>query len=173
MGLMNLLVRNEPTKVEWIQGGVIWDVCNYKILGLPIAEDWMVQAEDKDLKNAINTGIDTLIIPHIEKLRNFLIKEGLDVPPMPSRKVKGNNNDAYPKSGLLKDSDIANGIRSVYRFGIELDLRLVTYGSRADISELGKELLNGDVDGYINTTKLFYTKNWLLMTPTFPMQALQ
>lgn len=173
MGLMNLLVKDEPTKVEWSEGALIWDLCNYKTMGLPIAEDWLVQAEDKDLKNAINMGIDTLIIPHIEKLRNFLIKEGLEAPPMPARRLKGSNTEAYPKSGLLKDNDVANGIRSVLRFGINLDMRLITYGTRADISQMAKDILIGDVDAYISTTKLFYTKNWLLMTPTFPLQTPQ
>lgn len=173
MGLMNLLAKDEPTKVEWVEGGILWDVCNYKIQGIPLAEEWLAQAEDKDLKTTINKGIESLIIPHIEKIQNFLKKEGLEAPQMPNRRLKGIDSKAYPKSRILKDADIANGIRSVYRFGINLDMRLLTYGTRSDINEMAKDIMIDDMEEYINTTKLFYTKNWLLKTPTFPLQTRQ
>lgn len=170
MDLKTILVDKAPAGVEWVEGAMLWDICQFKISGLPIAEQFLVQAQDKDLKMTINMGIDKILIPHIEKLRNFLIKEGLEVPPMPDRKVKGNNTDAFTKSNLINDADIANGLRNVFRLGLNLDIRGITYGTRADINYLFKEILNEDIDGYINITKLILIKNWAVTSPYLPSQ---
>ncbi len=173
MGLMNLIINKEPTVVEWIEGGMLWDICMYKVSGIPIAEQLLLFAQDKDLKKVLNMGIDNLIIPHIERIRNFLLKEGLEAPNMPDRKLKGDDTLAYSTSNILNDTDIANALREVFRLGLNLEIQGITKGTRADINYLIKDILNEDIDGYINLLKLSYEKNWILTTPPLPSQPPQ
>ena len=173
MGLMNLVVNKEPKSVEWIEGGMLWDICMYKLAGIPTAEQLLVFAQDKDLKKVLNMGIDNLIIPHIVKIRDFLLKEGLPAPAMPDRKLKGDNKEAYSTSNILTDADIANALREVFRHGLNIEIQGIAKGTRADINYLIKDILNEDIDGYINLVKLSYAKNWISMTPALPSQPPQ
>jgi len=120
---MNMIINKEPAGMEWIEGASLWDIANYKIAGIPTAEQLLLLTEDKDLKKAINIGINEIALPHIEKIRNFLMKQGLPAPNMPDRRLKENNTDSYQKSNILTDADIANALREVYRLGLNLEIQ--------------------------------------------------
>ena len=173
MGLMNLVVSKEPKSVEWIEGGILWDICMYKITGIPIAEQSLILAQDKELKKVINMGIDNLILPHIAKLRDFMLKEGLPAPAMPDRKLKGEDTEGYSPSSVVTDEDVTNALREVYRLGLHIEIQGIAHGTRSDISYLIKDILNEDIDAYINLVKLSYAKNWASMTPSLPSKPLQ
>lgn len=168
MGLMNLIVNKEPPAIEWIEGGILWDICIYKMSGIPTAEQLLLFAQDKELKKMIRTGIDELIFPHVEKIRGFLLKEGLEAPKMPDKKPKVSSAEAYSPSSAMDDADIAAALRNVFRLGLNIEIQGITKGTRADISYLIKEILNEDIEAYISLIKLSYANNWVVMTPPLP-----
>jgi hypothetical protein len=106
-------------------------------------------------------------------MRDFLLKEGLPAPAMPDRKLRGDNTEAYSTSNILNDADISSALREVFRLGLNIEIQGIAKGTRADINYLIKDILNEDIDGYINLVKLSYAKNWVSMTPFLPSQPSQ
>ena len=118
------------------------------------------------MKAQLEWGVESLIIPHIEKVQEFLHLEGLEVPSVPQRKnldVIGKNTE--PNS-YIQDDEIANSLREIYRLGLNLDMKSLTDVTREDVRGLIWNILLDDYKDFDSTLKLHQKKNWLIAPPT-------
>lgn len=166
MDLKKIFSEQMTEKIDWGGALALWDICRFKVIGMTISEIFIAQAKDIDLKNSLNTGVEMLIIPHIEKIQKYLHKEGLEVPSVPQRKNLDVVGKQIEPNTLLQDDEIANTIREIYRYGLVLDMRGITFSLNDDVRELIGDILNYDLKGFDAMIKLHRKKNWLIPPPT-------
>ena len=162
MDLTKLFTGQMSNKMNWGEAIGLWDIARFKITGLTISEIFIAQANDTELKDSLNTGIEMLIIPHIEKIQRFMHKEGLQVPSVPQRKNLDIIGKKIEPNTIIEDDEIANNIREIYRFGLSLDLRGLAGSMRDDVRKLIHSILNDDINGFDAMIKLHRKKNWLI-----------
>ncbi|MCL6612273.1 MAG: DUF3231 family protein [Peptococcaceae bacterium] len=161
------LFKNTPTdKLHWGEALGLWDIARYKVMGLTILEIFLAQAKDRDLKHSLSDGVEMLIIPHIEKIQKFLHQYGLESPTVPQRKNLDVVGKKIEPNTFIEDDEIANDIREIFRFGLELDMKGLTSSTRDDVRSLIWEILNDDYKGFDAMLKLHRKKNWLIPPPT-------
>ncbi|MFZ5633951.1 MAG: DUF3231 family protein [Bacillota bacterium] len=165
MDLPNIF-KGQQEKMHWGEALGLWDICHFKVLGLTISEIFIAQAKDEDLKKSLSTGVEMLIIPHIEKIQKFMHKEGTKAPTVPSRKNLDIIGKRAEPNSYIEDDEIANSIREIYKFGLELGMRALTSSTREDIQELIWDILSDDVRGFKAMLKLHTKKNWLIPPQT-------
>lgn len=167
MDLTGIFTNHQPKdKMNWGEALGLWNIGRFKVVGATISEIFLAQAKDVDLKNSLNLGIEMLIIPHIEKIQNFMHKEGLEVPSVPPRKNLDIIGKQMEPNTYIQDDEIANNIREIYKFGLSLDMRGLSESSRDDVRELIWGILSDDYKGYDAMVKLHRKKNWLVPPPT-------
>lgn len=166
MDLKKIFSEQMTEKIDWGGALALWDICRFKVIGMTISEIFIAQAKDIDLKNSLNTGVEMLIIPHIEKIQKYLHKEGLEVPSIPQRKNLDIVGKQIEPNTLIQDDEIANTIREIYRYGLELDMRGITFSLNDDVRELIADILTYDLKGFDAMIKLHRKKNWLIPPPT-------
>lgn len=106
-----------------------------------------------------------VIIPHVEKIQGFLLKEGVrDVPQIVAR--MNLDKAKFEPNGLLKDQQIASFTREIFRFGLILDIRGVTESTRDDVRSFATDIFNDDNRSFDGLIKLMAKKNWLIPPPT-------
>ncbi|GBF32340.1 hypothetical protein DCCM_0534 [Desulfocucumis palustris] len=119
-----------------------------------------------ELKNSLNMGMETLIIPHIEKIQSFMHKEGLEVPAVPPRKNLDIIGKQIEPNTYIQDDGIVNSIREIYKFGLTLYMRGLSESTRDDIRQLVWQILSDDYKGYDAMVKMDRKNNWLISPPT-------
>lgn len=153
-------------KLNWGDALGLWDIAKFKIIGLTQIEFFLAQAKDRDLKAQLELGVESLIIPHIEKIQEFLHSEGLEVPSVPQRKnLDVIGKDMEPNS-FIQDDEIANSLREIYRLGLNLDMKSLTDAIHEDVRGLIWKILSDDYKGFDSMLKLHQKKNWLIAPPT-------
>lgn len=153
-------------KLTWGDALGLWDIARFKIIGLTQIEFFLAQVKDNDLKTQLELGVESFIIPHVEKIQRFLHSEGLETPSVPQRKnldILGKNIE--PNS-YIQDYEIANTLREIYRLGLALDMKSLSDSTREDVRELIWEILTDDYKSFDSTLKLHARKNWLIAPPT-------
>lgn len=164
--LTTIFSSQPPDKLNWGEALGLWNICNFKIIGMTQIEFFLAQAKDQELKAALNMGIELLIVPHIEKIQHFLHKEGLEVPSVPQRKnldIVGKNIE--PNS-FIEDDEIARSIKEIYRLGLALDMQSLTFAESDEVCGLIWDILNADYKGYRTIIKIFKSKNWVVQPPS-------
>ena len=153
-------------KLNWGDALSLWDIAKFKIIGLTQIEFFLAQTKDKDLKAQLELGVESLIIPHIEKIQAFLHSEGLEVPSVPQRKnLDVIGKDMEPNT-FIQDDEIANSLREIYRLGLNLDMKSLTDATNEDVRGLIWKILSDDYKGFDSMLKLHQKKNWLIAPPT-------
>lgn len=153
-------------KLNWGDALGLWDIGKYKVIGLTQIEFFLAQVKDKDLKVQLELGVESIIVPHIEKIQKFLHSEGLEVPSVPQRKnldVIGKNIE--PNS-FIQDDEIANTCREIYRLGLNLDMKALTDATREDVRDIIWKILNDDYKAFDIMIKFHEKRNWLIAPPT-------
>ena len=153
-------------KLNWGDALGLWDIGKFKVIGLTQIEFFLAQVKDKDLKAQLELGVETLIVPHIEKIQKFLHTEGLEVPSVPQRKnldVIGKNIE--PNS-FIQDDEIANASREIYRLGLNLDMKSLTDATNENVRNLIWAILNDDYKAFDMMLKFHQKRNWLIAPPT-------
>lgn len=153
-------------KLNWGDALGLWDVAKFKIIGLTQIEFFLAQVKDNDLKAQLELGIESLIIPHIEKIQGFLHSEGLEVPSVPQRKNLDVVGKKMEPNSYIQDDEIANTLREIYRLGLNLDMKALTDATREDVRGLIWVILTDDYKGFDSMLKLHQKKNWLIAPPT-------
>ena len=164
--LTTIFSSQPPDKLNWGEALGLWNICNFKIIGMTMIEFFLAQAKDQELKKSLNLGIELIIVPHIEKIQQYLHKEGLEVPTVPQRKnldIIGKNTE--PNS-FIEDDEIANSLKEIYRLGLSLDMQSLTFAVSDDVSQLIWDIINADYKGYRTILKMFKSKNWVVQPPT-------
>lgn len=164
--LTTIFSSQPPDKLNWGEALGLWNICNFKIIGMTMIEFFLAQAKDQELKKSLNLGIELLIVPHIEKIQQYLHKEGLEVPTVPQRKnldIIGKNTE--PNS-FIEDDEIANSLKEIYRLGLSLEMQSLTFAISDDVSQLIWDIINADYKGYRTILKMFKSKNWVIQPPT-------
>jgi len=164
--LTNIFSEQQLNKMNWGEALGLWDITRFKVIGLTLIESYLAQAKDIELKNSINSGVEMLIIPHIEKLQKFMHKEGIEVPSVPQRKNLDIIGKQIEPNTIIQDDEIANSLREVYRLGLNLDMRALTSSIRDDVRNLIWNILTDDYKGFDAMIKLHRKKNWLSPPPT-------
>jgi len=166
MDLKSLFAGTPTDKIHWGSASGLWDIARFKITGLTITEIFLAQAKDQDLKDSLSGGVEMLIVPHIEKIQKFLHQYGLEVPTVPQRKNLDIVGKQIEPNTYIQDDEIANSIREIYRFGLELDMRGLMSSTRDDVRSLIWDILTDDYKGFDEMIKLHRKKNWLIPPPT-------
>ena len=166
MGITELLMTQPKGKLNWGETNSLWEIGRYKIIGLTIMEIFLAQAKDIDLKNSLHAGVELLIVPHLEKIQKFMNAEGLEVPAVPPRKNLDIIGKQIEPNSYITDGQIANDVREIFKYGLELDMRAVTNAIREDVRDLSWDILTDDHKGYTAMVKLHSKKNWLVPPPT-------
>lgn len=166
MNITGLFSAQPTDKMHWGDALGLWNICRFKVIGMTMTEIFLAQAKDADLKNSLNTGIEMLIIPHIEKIQKFMHKEGLEAPTVPQRKNLDITGKKIEPNSLIEDDEIANNIREIYRFGLILDMRGLSDASRDDVRDIAWEILSEDYRGFDAMIKMHRKKNWLILPHT-------
>lgn len=164
--LTTIFSSQPPDKLNWGEALGLWNICNFKIIGMTQIEFFLAQAKDQELKKSLNLGIELLIVPHIEKIQQYLHKLGLEVPAIPQRKnldIIGKNTE--PNS-FIEDDEIANSLKEIYRLGLGLDMQSLTFAISDEVSQLIWDILNADYKGYRTILNMFKSKNWVVQPPT-------
>ncbi len=164
--LTTIFSSQPPDKLNWGEALGLWNICNFKIIGMTMIEFFLAQAKDQELKKSLNLGIELLIVPHIEKIQQYLHKEGLGVPSVPQRKnldIIGKNTE--PNS-FIEDDEIANSLKEIYRLGLSLEMQSLSFAVSDDVSQLIWDIINADYKGYRTILKMFKSKNWVVQPPT-------
>jgi len=153
-------------KLNWGDALGLWDIANFKVIGLTQIEFFLAQVKDKDLKAQLELGIESLVIPHIEKIQEFLHSEGLEVPSVPQRKNLDVIGNKIEPNSYIQDDEIANSIREIYRLGLNLVMKSLTDATNEDVRGLIWKILTDDYKGFDAMLKLQQKKNWLITPPT-------
>jgi len=166
VAITDIFSGNEQEKINWAEANGLWTIANFKIIGLNIMEIFIPQAQDTELKKALNFGVEMLIIPHIEKIQKFMHKEGLEVPAVPTRTNLDIISKKFEPNSLIKDLEIARCARETYIRGLELDMHGYLNSAREDVRNLIWGILCDDNKGFEAMMKLIKSKNWLATTAT-------
>lgn len=153
-------------KLTWGSATALWNLCRYKVVGLPMLDIFYLQAGDKELKFLIQFGINHILLPHVQKIQTFFQKEGLTAPEVQQRKTLKNILGHIEPNALISDELIARAMREVLRFGVELGARGLTEAIRADVRALILQILNDDNKALNKLVDLKEKKNWILMPPS-------
>jgi len=164
--LTNIFSSQPPDKLNWGEALGLWNICNFKIIGMTMIEYFLAQAKDQELKKSLNLGIELIIVPHIEKIQQYLHKEGLEVPSVPQRKNLDVIGKQTEPNTFIQDDEIANTLKEIYRLGLVLDMQSLSFAVSDDVSQLIWDILNADYEGYRTILKMFKSKNWVLSPPT-------
>lgn len=164
--LSNLFPGRPPNKLNWGEALGLWSTCNFKVIGLTMLEIFMAQAKDTELKKSLNAGLELLIVPHIEKIQQFLHKEGLEVPAVPQRKNLDIVGKEIEPNTLIEDDEIANTLKEIFRLGLTLDMQALSYAVRDDVSKILWDITNDDYKAFRTIMKMYSTKNWSVEPPT-------
>ena len=159
------LVRQKE-KLNWGDALGLWDIGKFKVIGLTQIEFFLAQAKDVDLKAQLEVGVESLIVPHIEKIQAFLHSEGLEVPSVPQRKNLDVVGKKMEPNSYIQDDEIANCLREIYRLGLNLDMKSLMDSTREDVRALIWKVLADDYKGFDTMLKLHQKKNWLIAPPT-------
>lgn len=164
--LSNLFSNRPPDKLNWGEALGLWSICNFKIIGLTIIEIFMAQAKDPELKQSLSAGLELLIVPHIEKIQQFLHKEGLEVPAVPQRKNLDIVGKEMEPNTMIEDDEIANTLREIFRLGLILDMQSLSFAVRDDVSQLLWNIVSEDYKGFRTVLKIYTGKNWTVHPAT-------
>jgi len=126
----------------------------------------MAQAKDKELKKSLSEGLEFLIVPHIEKIQQFLHREGLEAPAVPQRKNLDIVGKEIEPNTLIEDDEIANTLKEIFRLGLTLDMQSLSFAVRDDVSKLMWDIVNDDYKGFRTVLKMYTTKNWTVAPAT-------
>jgi hypothetical protein len=127
-------------------------ICRNKVIGLPVLEMLYNEADDSDLRNIIKTGIEKIAVPHIERIQDFLKKQGLSYPSMPDR-------------GRLDNQKIALAIMEILRLVLALEHYGFSAVTREDACELVWDIHKDDKKAFDEIIKLNTQKGWLMNPP--------
>lgn len=152
MGLMNKF-SNQSHKIHWGGASALWDITRHKIIGIPVLDLLHETAQDSDLKKLIRSGTDMVAIPHIKELQEFLEKEQLAYPPMPSR----HNID---------DAQIGLAIAEILRLSLVLDNIAFMSVTRDGLRKLVWDIIEEDKRAFNKIVDLLYEKNWTENPPS-------
>jgi len=149
--ITNMFSQPAP-RLHW--GGAIglWDICRNKVIGVPVLDLFFEQAVDPDLKAFIKTGIETVTLPGIKNLQDFLEKEGLTYPPIAPRKK-------------IDDEQIARSLREILRLSLYLDFHSLMEITREDVKKIVWDIVVQDKKAFDAVIDLKRKKGWLLNPP--------
>jgi len=161
MDFKNLFTNeDQKKKMNWGEAAGLWDITRYKLAGMGLIEIFLQQAQDPELKQSLNLGVEMVIIPHVERIQKFINSEELEVPAIPPRQNL-DKRKTEPNT-LINDNEIAQIIRENIRYGLLLDIRAFAYSFRHDVRNLINDILNDDIKTYHQTIELHSSKNWLM-----------
>jgi hypothetical protein len=167
MSLKEVLFSDQrKEKLNWGDALGLWDIANFKVIGMTQIEFFLAQVKDADLKNALEHGIEMIIVPHIEKIQGALHSEGAEAPSVPQRKNLDIIGKKIEPNTYIQDDEIANSLREILRLGLNLDMKALTDATREDVRRLVWEILSDDYKGLNNLIKLQEKKNWLINPPS-------
>lgn len=87
MSLKEVLFSDQrKEKLNWGDALGLWDIANFKVIGMTQIE-FFSTSKRCWFKNALEHGIEMIIVPHIEKIQGALHSEGAEAPSVPQRKT--------------------------------------------------------------------------------------
>lgn len=147
------MFSNTLHKPHWGGAFGIWDICRHKIIGLPILEMLYDMADDPDLREFIEAGIEMQVVPHIKKLQETMQKENLAAPPMPQRKK-------------LDNQQVALALMEIMRLSLIHDTMTFMDITREDLRKFVWDITLDDRKAFDRIVQLSYKKNWLMNPPS-------
>lgn len=159
-------MRTAHKKLTWGEATVLWNLCRYKVVGLPLLDMFIYMVKDLELKLIIEYGINNNLLPHTRKIQDFFQKEGLTAPSVQPRKNLQNSLGHIEPNVLIIDELIARSMREMLRFGVELSARGLHEVTRNDVQELIWHILTDDRQALNRLVELKKKKNWILIPPS-------
>jgi len=166
MSLLKIVTPQQPRKANWETGLGLWNIAAFKISGLTVMDIFWIQAFDEDLKTILKHGKENIIIPHLERIQEFMEKEKITAPSIPNRKNLQAVQNLLEPNSIWSDNEIAIDICTIMRQGIQIDLLATMDIARADVRKFAWDILCDDYNAYDNAVKLFVKKNWIETPPT-------
>jgi hypothetical protein len=168
MGIADIFTTNDENKdkLDWGEAYNLWSIARFKILGLTILDIFSSQAKDEDLKDAINKGVENIILPHLEKIKKIMYAYGAEAPAVPQRKNLDTIAKNIEPNSYINDIEIAHDLREVFRYGLELDLKAAVDSTKDDAVKLAWNILEDDFKAFTTMVKLFNKKNWSTPPPS-------
>ena len=164
--LTTMMTPQQAKKPSWETGLGLWNMAAFKITGLAMVEFFMIQAFDEDLKDMLETAKEKIIIPHIERIQEFMENEKITAPAVPNRKnLQAIQNKLEPNS-IFSDNEIAIDICTIIRQGLQIDLAAITDIARPDVRKFAWDIFSDDFKDFDSAAKLFVKKNWIETPPT-------
>lgn len=151
-GVTNMFSSPDNKKIHWGSAYSLWEVCRYKVIGIPVLDVFLNNVQDEELKHLLQLGINTMVIPHVEKIQKFLKERGLTYPPLPER-------------CSLSDQEIARAIKEIIRLGLTHDMHAFMSTSRNDERNLLKNIMIDDEKAFHKIISISRNKGWLLDPP--------
>lgn len=153
--VINAITSPDEEKIHWGSAYSLWEVCRHKVIGLPILDLLLKEVQDPQLKLAIEMGIESNVIPHIEKIQKFMKEHNLAYPPTPPR-------------GSIDDEQIGRAIKEILRLGLNHEIHAFMSTSRNNERDLFWSILSDDRKDFDKIIDLNRKKGWLLNPPNLP-----
>lgn len=123
-------------------------------------------AQDEELKRIILDTKDNLHIPIRDELSNFLLREGVPLPPSTPEKPVGDFRE-IPEGAKLNDEELANLMSYNLASGVAYAARGLTESIRADVGLLFSKIIMKKTISGLQVKQYLEQKEWLRIPPYY------
>lgn len=123
-------------------------------------------AQDPELKQILKDVRDTVHIPIREELREFLMKEGIPLPPSTPEKPVGDYRD-IPEGAKLNDEELANLMSYNLAMGVNYASKGLTESIRADVGLLFSKIILRKTKASLTVKQYLERHEWLRIPPYY------
>lgn len=168
MNVMQVDFSNNQNVNKLHMGDVLslWDVARNKIIGYSTLSVYYRQAMDKDLKDVIKFGADSIVTNHIDKVQKLLKKKGYTFPAEINWENKFSEISEFniPRT-MLDDDEIAMSLRELIRMTLTIEAEALRNATDEDVRNLLGKILEDDEDAYNKVISMQQKKNWTDFPP--------
>lgn len=143
---------------------ILWDHINARHISMSNLEIFIANTTDRELIKLLNSGLNNMVILHLEKLENKLKEEDFTVPARPVRRVKQGPPGVVNKI-KMNDGEIIKYLISAAQVAVDYHVRSFFSAAREDIRDMFKGFLSSEIEFYQKTMSLASTRHALINPP--------